>query len=392
MSSTPDLGGQDDEAAAGDHPPGGAQAVPVQDGADGDAVAERDGRRAVPRLHDGRVVLVEGALVLAHVVALAERLRHHHHERVLEGPAAGDEQLQHVVEDARVALPRLDHRAELPDVIAKKGRGHGELPRVHLVDVAAQGVDLAVVRDVAEGLRQGPRGERVRAVALVDHRQGALEIGVPQVGVEALELRGDEHSLVHDRAGGEGVDVQLLHGEAFRGGHGLDDLARDVQLPLQRVPGELAEGDECLGNVGHGGEGQLARAARGWRGPRASRGRRPSPGGDRVLDELPRPRALLIVARAGTASPRRRGLPREGEPEALRFAREEAVGHLHEHARPVPRAGIAADRAAVHEVFQYRDAVARRSGACACRRRSPRTRRRSWSARRRDRTALRAAS
>jgi hypothetical protein len=33
------------------------------------------------------------------------------------------------------------------------------------------------------------------------------------------------------------------------------------------------------------------------------------------------------------------------------------VGHLHEHSRAIPRAGISPDRAAVHEVHQNGDAV-----------------------------------
>ena len=49
------------------------------------------------------------------------------------------------------------------------------------------------------------------------------------------------------------------------------------------------------------------------------------------------------------------GGKREAEPR--RLPGEEAVRHLGEHARAVAGAGVPAHRAAVHEVFQYRDAV-----------------------------------
>jgi hypothetical protein len=81
------------------------------------------------------------------------------------------------------------------------GRRHGLLPGVDLVHVAAKGVDLPVVGHVAEGLGQGPGWERVGAVALVDHRQGALELLPLKVREKLLQLGGHEHPLVHDRAG-----------------------------------------------------------------------------------------------------------------------------------------------------------------------------------------------
>ncbi len=52
------------------------------------------------------------------------------------------------------------------------------LARAHPVEVAAQGVDLAVVGQVAERLGQLPRGESVGAVALVHDGQCALEARV----------------------------------------------------------------------------------------------------------------------------------------------------------------------------------------------------------------------
>ena len=57
-----DLGGHDDQAVVGDPVAGGAQSVAVEDGADDGPVGEGDRRRAVPRLHEGGVELVEGPL------------------------------------------------------------------------------------------------------------------------------------------------------------------------------------------------------------------------------------------------------------------------------------------------------------------------------------------
>ena len=60
---------------------------------------------------------------------------------------------------------------------------------MHPVDVAAHGVDLAVVRDVAVGVRQLPGGEGVGAETLVHQAERADQVGVLQLGVEVGDLR-----------------------------------------------------------------------------------------------------------------------------------------------------------------------------------------------------------
>ena len=58
------LGGEYQEAVRGHAVAGGTQAVAVEHGTHHLAVREEDGSGAVPRLHHGRIVLVEIALVL----------------------------------------------------------------------------------------------------------------------------------------------------------------------------------------------------------------------------------------------------------------------------------------------------------------------------------------
>ena len=74
----------------------------------------------------------------------------------------------------------------LCDVVAEQLGLQIGLAGPHVVQVAAQGVDLAVVGQVAERLGQLPGREGVGAVALVHDRQRALEARVAEVGVEAV--------------------------------------------------------------------------------------------------------------------------------------------------------------------------------------------------------------
>ncbi len=186
----------DDAVVAGDDVARRPQAVAVERGADLPAVGEGDRRRAVPRLHQRGIVFVEGAALLVHELIAGPRFRNHHHHRVRERIAAHGQEFERVVEAGGVGLAFVGDRPQLRDVGAEFRRRHRRLPRRHPVVVAAQRVDLAVMRDHAVGMRQRPGRERVGGEALMHQRQRALEIRIVQVGIIGAELVGEEHALV----------------------------------------------------------------------------------------------------------------------------------------------------------------------------------------------------
>jgi hypothetical protein len=106
--------------------------------------------------------------------------------------AAADEQLERVVEHGGIRAVLLQH---VPA---------GAHPR----GVALQRVDLAVVAEETERLRALPRRRGVRGEPLVKDPERDGEVGVAQVGVEAVELVGRAQGLVGDRPEGERRDVR----------------------------------------------------------------------------------------------------------------------------------------------------------------------------------------
>ena len=202
-----DLGGEHDQPVLGDPVAGRAQAVAVQHGADHRAVGERDQRGTVPRLHQRGVELVEGPARRVHLAVVLPRLGDHHQHRVRQAAPAEVQQLEHLVEGGRVARVRGDDRREPRQVAGDEVRGEQRLAGGHPVAVAAQGVDLTVVRDVAVRVGQGPRRERVGREAGVHQRQRAADALVRELGVERLELRLGEHALVDQRARREAREV-----------------------------------------------------------------------------------------------------------------------------------------------------------------------------------------
>ncbi len=109
------------------------------------------------------------------------------------------------------------------------------------------------------GVSQLPGGEGVCRKPLVNERDGALELGVVQVGIELAELVGQEHALVNDGAGRHRDDVKavvvLNLGDFAIEGVG-DHLAGDQELALEGV--DIVEpfgaGDKHLLNDRLGGD------------------------------------------------------------------------------------------------------------------------------------------
>ena len=119
MSSTPTSDAMITRSSLRDVVARRPQAVAVEHGADDRAVGEGDRRRAVPRLHQRRVVFVERlqrraiASCPAHGSGIIIRMR------VRQRAAGHDQELEHVVERRRVAAALADDRQDLLQVVAE---------------------------------------------------------------------------------------------------------------------------------------------------------------------------------------------------------------------------------------------------------------------------------
>ena len=104
----------------------------------------------------------------------------------------------------------------------------------HPVDVAAERVDLTVVRDEAIRVRERPGRKRVRAEPLVHERERGLQGDVGQIRKHRLDLRCGQHPLVDERAAGQAGHVEAARrGRDERVDGVFDSLANHVQLPFE---------------------------------------------------------------------------------------------------------------------------------------------------------------
>ena len=349
----PDLGGHDDPMVVGHDVARRAQAVPVEGRADLAAVGERDRGGAVPGLHEGRVVLVEGAAVGVHEGVVLPRLRDHQHHGVGEGVAARDQQLQGVVEGGGVRDPLADDRPQLVEVLAEEGRAHAVAARVHPVDVPADGVDLAVVAEEAVRVGELPRGEGVGGEALVDEGEGGLQALVGQIGVVGVEPRREHHALVAEGAGGEGDDVEAAASEAPALDRARHDLADDEELAFEgvRVRAARPARDERLADPGLVGLDALPEDGGIDRDVAPAEEALPF-GRDRLRERFLAGAAGRVVLRQEHhphAVAARRG-QLDAEPRAL--LAEQPVGDLDQDPGPVAGEGVGPDRAPVPDVAE----------------------------------------
>ena len=206
----PHLGGHDHHVVMGDIVAGRAQAVAIQHRADDLAVCERNGRRAVPGFHQTGVILIERLALRGHGFMAAPGLGDHHQYGVRQGAAGDVQKLHDIVKHGGVAAALDDDGKNFPQVGAKQPGFAQSFPRAHPVGVAAHGVDLAVVAQIAIWVRQAPRREGVGGKPLMHQGQGALHLRVGEVREHGFKLGAGQHALIDEGAPGQRGNVKQL--------------------------------------------------------------------------------------------------------------------------------------------------------------------------------------
>ena len=229
-----------------------AQAVAVQAAGGVAAVGEHHAGRAIPGLHVHGVVFEEGAQVRVQVLHVLPGRRHQHAHAGEQVHAAGQQHFEHVVQALRIRALHLHQRRDLVDV---RERGALELGGARLgpLAVAGDGVDLAVVGQEAERLRQAPLRQGVGGEALMEHAHRAFQVRIAQVRVEQRQVGRHHQALVDDDPAAQMGDeeVRML---------GFQRLFHPPpQFEQQQLEGELVHGirrgDEHLLDGRHGLQG-----------------------------------------------------------------------------------------------------------------------------------------
>ena len=130
----------------------------------------------------------------------------------------------------------------------------------HLVGIAGDGIDLAVMDDQTVRMRLLPARSGVGGEAGVNHRNGGNKAGSLEIQIETAQLAHKEHALVNDRAARQGADVGQAVGL-------LEFAAYKVQLAVKvkTLGAFLRACHEALPDLGHALSGTGAEDLRGAR-------------------------------------------------------------------------------------------------------------------------------
>ncbi len=192
--------GHDNPVIIGNTITGRAQAVAVKRGADYFSIAEADGCRPVPWLHDGSMEFIKSFFPKIHLVITIPCFGYQHHHHMRQAAAGHGQQFNHVVEAGRVALSfHHDGQQHLHFFFGKIGRCESMLSRLQPVQVALQRIDFSIVCNIAEGLCQPPRWKCVGGKAAVHQAEGTHHSFIAQVGKIAAHLQAGELPFVHNR-------------------------------------------------------------------------------------------------------------------------------------------------------------------------------------------------
>ncbi len=219
------------------------------------AVGHRQRGRAVPRLHHRGEILVHRRMRRRHVVGdvALPRFGHQHQLGGRRIASRTADRLEGRVERRGIRRARRNHRLDVLRMLAERDARHADLVAEHPVLVAADRVDLAVMRQAPERLREPPLRKGVGGITLVKDRDAALEALVGQVRVEDRQALGQEQPLVDDRAAAERTDVEALD---LRRDHALlDPPAHEIQVLFEFGRMDLVRhrpGDHDLLDLGTG--------------------------------------------------------------------------------------------------------------------------------------------
>ena len=125
---------------------------------------------------------------------------------------------------------------------------HILLPGAHLVRIAPDRVDLAVVDDKTVRMRPLPAWIGISAEPGVDRRHGRLIVRILKIREESPELSHQEHSFINNGPAGHGYDIRII---AALLEHSPGDIQPSVKIqPLLYILRLLYK---CLDDAGHAG-------------------------------------------------------------------------------------------------------------------------------------------
>ena len=149
------------------------ETITVKPGNNPAAIRRADGGGSIPRFHDRVAIGVKRLVLDRHIFLVAPAFRDQQGFRHRRAATGADQYLEHRIQRGAVGPARLNNRLHIVGAVSERVGNHADFMAFHPVDIAADGIDLAVMREHTERLRQIPSGECIGRIALmIDGKAG----------------------------------------------------------------------------------------------------------------------------------------------------------------------------------------------------------------------------
>ena len=138
------------------------------------------------------MIFIEGASRRIHQIIARPCLWNQRHHDMRQWLPGGEQQFDGVIQTCGVGTADADQRVQFRKVVSEQIGGQAGFSRPHPVPVAIDGIDFAVMGDVAVWMGKRPGRERIGREALMHQRNRRGEIGIGQILIVGCHLTGQQ--------------------------------------------------------------------------------------------------------------------------------------------------------------------------------------------------------
>ena len=171
------------------------QTITIQHTTSETPIRKHQRSRPVPRLHQDRIILIESLQVFTDRILVVKRLRHQDSHSLRQAHAAHHQKLKDIIQTRRITHILLHDRTNIPDVAQSLTTQH-TLASLHPATVAPHSINLTIVTQEAERLRQFPLRESISTETAMHQRQARSKIIIAQIREEPTQLTARKHTLI----------------------------------------------------------------------------------------------------------------------------------------------------------------------------------------------------
>ena len=186
------------------------QAISVKHGSHAVTITEQDRRRTIPWFHHSCIILIEIFLFLGKVSVICPRFRNCDHNCQWKIHTTHNHEFNCIIQHCRIRTATVDCRKHFMKFSFHTLGFHIFFSGTHLIRIAADRVDLAIMHNKTVRMRSLPAWIRVRTESGVNQCDCGIIIRILQIREEQSELIYQKHSFISDGTAGKRCHICII--------------------------------------------------------------------------------------------------------------------------------------------------------------------------------------